>query len=113
MIYFIRHVDQQNPNQHDQQNELLKIFSLRYDLMQLLLQDGDDDEIEIRGGSIYAVHSIVNQVNEEIPLEKDLRDQGLRLNFILLDVFLWRRRPRQYRSRYQQTPFHRTRSIFY
>jgi len=73
---------------------------------------GDEDECEIRAGSILAVHLIVNQANEKIPLEKDTGDGGQRLNAPLVDVYLWRKR-RQQSQIYEQTPFHRTRSIFY
>ena len=73
---------------------------------------GDRDECEIRAASILAVHLIVNQANEKIPLEKDTGDGGQRLNAPLVDVYLWRKR-REHEQIYQQTPFHRTRSIFY
>ncbi len=72
---------------------------------------GDPDECEIRAGSILSVYLIVNQANEKIPLEKDTGDGGQRLNAPLADVFLWKRR-RQHLHTYEQTPFHRTRSIF-
>ncbi|CAF1069224.1 unnamed protein product [Rotaria sordida] len=73
---------------------------------------GDSDECEIRAGSILAVHLIVNQANEKIPLEKDTGEGGPRLNAPVVDVYLWRRR-RELTHLYKQTPFHRTRSIFY
>ena len=73
---------------------------------------GDENECEIRAGAILAVHLIVNEVNEKIPLEKDTGDTGLRLNASLLDFYLWRKR-REQAQFYQKTPFHRTRSIFY
>ena len=73
---------------------------------------GDEDEVEIRAGSILAVHLIVNQVNEMIPFERDIGDEGQRITAALVDVFLWRRR-REHKEIYDKTPFHRTRSIFY
>jgi len=73
---------------------------------------GDSDECEIRAASILAVRLIVNHANEKIPLEIDTGDGGQRLNAPLVDVYLWRRR-RQQSQIYEQTPFHRTRSIFY
>jgi hypothetical protein len=76
------------------------------------IQFGDPDEIEIRAGSILAVHLIVNQANEKSPLEKDTGDGGQRLNAPLVDVYLWRKR-RQQAQIYEQTPFHRSRCIFY
>ena len=77
-----------------------------------LIAFGDADECEIRAGSILAVHLLVNRVNEKIPLETDTGDGGQRLNAPLIDVYLWRRR-REHQHLYAQTPFHRTRSIFY
>ena len=77
-----------------------------------LIPFGDEDEVEIRGASILAVHLLVQQANEEIPLEKDLGDEGERLTSATVDFFLWRRR-RLFEEQYHQTPFHRTRSIFY
>ena len=73
---------------------------------------GDPDECEIRAASILAVHLIANHVNEKCPLEKDTGEFGERLNEPLVDVYLWRKR-RQQAHIYEQTPFHRTRSIFY
>lgn len=77
-----------------------------------LIPFGDPDECEIRAASILAVHLIANQANDKIPLEKDTGDAGLRLNAPVVDVYLWRKR-RQHVDIYEQTPFHRTRSIFY
>jgi hypothetical protein len=73
---------------------------------------GDPDECEIRAGSILAVHLIVNQASNKIPLEQDTGDGGKRLSAPIVDVYLWRKR-RQQSQIYDQTPFHRTRSIFY
>jgi len=76
------------------------------------IQFGDPDECEIRAASILAVHLIVNHASDKIPLEQDTGDGGQRLSAPLVDVYLWRKR-RQQPQMYQQTPFHRTRSIFY
>ena len=77
-----------------------------------LLPFGDEDEVEIRAGSILCVHLLVQQANEDLPLEKDLGEEGERLSSATVDFFLWRRR-REMSQIYGQTPFHRTRSIFY
>lgn len=77
-----------------------------------LIPYGDEDEVEIRAASILSVEYLVQLVNEEIPLETNIGEQGQRLNAILIDVFLWKRR-RNFSNIYNQTPFHRTRSIFY
>ena len=96
-----------------QEGVLVYASSLRHRLdRKELIPFGDTDECEIRAGSILAVHLLVNRVNEKIPLEKDTGDGGQRLNAPLIDVYLWRRR-REYQHLYAQTPFHRTRSIFY
>jgi len=73
---------------------------------------GDERECEIRAASILSVYLIVKFANEKVPLEIDTGDGGQRLNAPLIDVYLWRKR-RQFFQIYQQTPFHRTRSIFY
>ncbi|CAF1045075.1 unnamed protein product [Rotaria sp. Silwood1] len=38
------------------------------------------------------VYHLVNQINENIPLEKDIDDQGQRLNVATVNGFLWRKR---------------------
>jgi len=73
---------------------------------------GDEDECEIRAASILSVDYLVQMVNEQIPFETNIGEQGQRLNSILIDVFIWKRR-RELSSIYSSTPFHRTRSIFY
>lgn len=72
----------------------------------------DEDEIEIRAGSILFIYCLVNQVNKNIPLEKDIGDERQRLNAATIDVFLWTKR-RGNQEIYRQTPSHWTRSIFY
>ena len=52
------------------------------------LELGDPDEVEICAGSTLAIHSIVNQVNENIPLERDIGDEHQRLGSILIDIYL-------------------------
>lgn len=73
---------------------------------------GDEDECEIRAASILAVDHLVQLVNDQLPFETNIGEEGQRINAIDIDVFLWRRR-RELSSLYAVTPFHRTRSIFY
>ncbi|CAF5001456.1 unnamed protein product, partial [Rotaria sp. Silwood1] len=73
---------------------------------------GDSDECEIRAGSILVVDLIVNHANEIIRLEKNSENEGKKLNAATVDGYLWRKSVDQ-EHLYQQTPFHRTRTIFY
>ncbi|CAF1549980.1 unnamed protein product, partial [Didymodactylos carnosus] len=77
-----------------------------------MLPNGDKDEVEIRAAAIVATQLIVNCINEELPLEKDLGDGGSRINNILVDYYLWDLR-REKQVELIETPFHRTRCIYY
>jgi hypothetical protein len=76
------------------------------------IPSGDLDECEIRAGSILVVDLIVNHGNEKIRLEKNTKNEGQKLNAAIVDGYLWRKSVDQ-EVLYQQTPFHRTRTIFY
>ncbi|CAF1078059.1 unnamed protein product [Rotaria sordida] len=51
----------------------------------------DDDEIETRTEFLLIVCYLVNQINENMHLEKDIEDQGQRLNTVVINDFLWRK----------------------
>jgi len=74
-------------------------------MSQRVIEFDDEDEIEIRAGSILFIYCLVNQVNENVPLEKDIGDEEQRLNAATIAVFLWTKR-RENQEIYRQTPFH-------
>ncbi|KAL3280962.1 hypothetical protein HHI36_004187 [Cryptolaemus montrouzieri] len=70
-----------------------------------ILQNGDNDEVEIRGCSIHAVELLKDYVFEQVP--------GSQVNSIMIDHFLWDFR-RKFNKQIveKKIPFHKTFSIF-
>lgn len=69
-----------------------------------MLANGSEEEVEIRGASIYIVEQIksaIMQTNPELPI-----------NSVLIDHFLWDYR-RKFAAELEYIPFHKTISIFY
>lgn len=77
----------------------------------ILIKNGSEQEVEIRGASIYIVERLKERVlhelktnHPEVPLDK--------VNSILLDHFLWDYR-RKHAKELDYIPFHKTLSVYY
>ncbi|KAJ4439681.1 hypothetical protein ANN_07809 [Periplaneta americana] len=73
------------------------------------LENGSENEVEIRGCSIEVVEQVADEVR------KILQSQGhsdLTVNAILIDHFLWDYR-RKHAEELESIPFHKTLSIYY
>lgn len=86
--------------------ELTQILNLN-----ILIKNGSEQEVEIRGASIYVVEKLKDMVLKElktnhpdIPTDK--------VNSILLDHFLWDYR-RKHAAELEYIPFHKTLSVYY
>uniref|UniRef100_A0A8C5Q6Y7 Queuosine 5'-phosphate N-glycosylase/hydrolase n=1 Tax=Leptobrachium leishanense TaxID=445787 RepID=A0A8C5Q6Y7_9ANUR len=75
-----------------------------------LFQNGDLEEVELRGCSIWAVELICEQIRELF--EKNGKKMSNDVNPILIDHFLWDY-ARDYREEINVVPFHRVRCIYY
>ena len=74
-----------------------------------MFQNGDREEIEIRGCSIHAVELIREELKlSEIPLD----DQTLQVNSTMIDFFLWEYR-RRFAADLARIPYHKVRCIYY
>lgn len=83
-------------------NELLEKLRL-----QILLNNGDEEEVEIRGCSIHAV-----ELTKELARKKLGNDRAI--NSVLIDHYLWDfRRRHNGEIMAKGLPFHKTYSIFY
>ena len=76
------------------------------------LENGSDDEIEIRGCSIEAVERVKDEVRSLIERYPNLELNKADVNAILIDHFLWDYR-REHAAQLEQVPFHKTRCIYY
>lgn len=73
---------------------------------QTILNNGDEEEVEIRGCSIHAVELVKNLAQEKLGHDK--------VNSILVDYYLWDfRRKYDMELKKQGLPFHKTFSIYY
>lgn len=72
------------------------------------LENGSEEEIEIRGCSIEAVEL----VKEKVAQIMKQRNLSLLCNSVLIDNFLWTYR-REHRKEHDSIPFHRVISIYY
>ena len=75
----------------------------------VLLENGSQYEVEIRGSSIHAVELIKSKIKE---LAKG-RGHDSVPNSIQIDFYLWGYRRDNSKLIDQKTPYHRVRSIFY
>ncbi|XP_017790668.1 PREDICTED: UPF0553 protein C9orf64 homolog [Habropoda laboriosa] len=76
------------------------------------LENGSQDEIEIRGCSIEAVERVSDKVKALIESDPDLKLNETDINAILIDHFLWDYR-REHADELEFIPFHKTRCIYY
>ncbi|XP_076235542.1 queuosine 5'-phosphate N-glycosylase/hydrolase [Calliopsis andreniformis] len=76
------------------------------------LENGSDDEIEIRGCSIEAVERVKDEVRTLIERYSHLQLNKADVNSIMIDHFLWDYR-REHAAELEQIPFHKTRCIYY
>lgn len=74
-----------------------------------VFQNGDREEVEIRGVSINACELIHRTLQRD---HGELMEGSLRINSAMIDFFLW-----EYRRRHAQDllsiPYHKVRSIYY
>nr|DBA20054.1 TPA: hypothetical protein GDO54_015795 [Pyxicephalus adspersus] len=75
-----------------------------------LFQNGDREEMEIRGCSIWAVELVCECLRELF--EKKGEKMSNEINPVLIDHFLWDY-ARDYREEIKVVPFHRVRCIYY
>ncbi|XP_068101238.1 queuosine 5'-phosphate N-glycosylase/hydrolase [Hyperolius riggenbachi] len=75
-----------------------------------LFQNGDREEMEIRGCSIWAVELVCESLQELF--EKKGEKMNNEINPVLIDHFLWDY-ARDYREEIKVVPFHRVRCIYY
>lgn len=75
-----------------------------------LFQNGDREEMEIRGCSIWAVELVCEYLRELF--EKKGEKMSNEINPVLIDHFLWDY-ARDYREEIKVVPFHRVRCIYY
>lgn len=74
---------------------------------QTLLENGDEEEVEIRGCSIHAVELVKEVAQEKL-------SDGKKINSILIDHYLWDfRRKHDEEIKKKGLPFHKTYSIYY
>lgn len=76
-----------------------------------ILENGCDEELEIRGCSIAAVERIKERVLKLMSKDNN-GDSELMCNSILVDYYLWEYR-RNHQKELQDIPFHRVISIYY
>lgn len=76
------------------------------------LENGSDDEIEIRGCSIQAVERVKDEVRTLIQQKPQLGLKKTDVNSIMIDYFLWDYR-REHADQLESIPFHKTRCIYY
>lgn len=77
----------------------------------ILLKNGSEQEVEIRGASVYVVEELKDLVLAE--LKKNHPDVPTdKVNSILLDHFLWDYR-RKHAAELEYIPFHKTLSVYY
>ena len=69
-----------------------------------MFQNGDRQEIEIRGCSIHAVELICQQLK--------LSETTLQVNSTVIDFFLWEYR-RRFAADLARIPYHKVRCIYY
>lgn len=86
--------------------ELLQILNTG-----ILLKNGCEQEVEIRGASIYVVEQLKDMVLKELQ-EKHPDIPTTKVNSILLDHFLWDYR-RKHAVELEYIPFHKTLSVYY
>ncbi|XP_064606451.1 queuosine 5'-phosphate N-glycosylase/hydrolase-like [Liolophura sinensis] len=75
-----------------------------------ILENGERQEVEIRGCSIWATELIVEEVKRLTAGDEQLKD--LPCNAIMVDHYLWDHR-REFQVDMESTPYHKTRSIYY
>lgn len=75
-----------------------------------LFRNGDREEMEIRGCSIWAVELVCDHLRELF--EKNGKNMSNEINPVLIDHFLWDY-ARDYREKIKEVPFHRVRCIYY
>ncbi|KZC06590.1 PREDICTED: UPF0553 protein C9orf64 homolog [Dufourea novaeangliae] len=76
------------------------------------LENGGDDEIEIRGCSIEAVERVRDEVRSLFERYPNLELKKSDINSVLIDHFLWDYR-REHAAELEHIPFHKTRCIYY
>ncbi|XP_073407567.1 queuosine 5'-phosphate N-glycosylase/hydrolase-like [Dendrobates tinctorius] len=96
---------------------LVRFGTMRYseDLLKKLkegwlFRNGDREEMEIRGCSIWAVELVCDHLRELF--QKNGEKMSNEINPVLIDHFLWDY-ARDYREEIKEVPFHRVRCIYY
>lgn len=84
------------------------MFGTLYFSSEVVLENGCDEELEIRGCSIEAVERINNRVLQLLKKNNSV----IICNSILIDNFLWEYR-RNHLNEFDIEPFHRVVSVYY
>jgi hypothetical protein len=74
-----------------------------------MFENGDREEVEIRGCSIHAVELIREEIAKN---QQSAMPANLRLNSSMIDFFLWEYR-RRFAKELARIPYHKCRCIFY
>lgn len=77
----------------------------------IIMQNGDEMEVEIRGASIYIIEQVKDAVVEVLKLKHPDVDTR-NVNSILIDQYLWDYR-RAHAADLEYIPFHKVMSIYY
>lgn len=77
-----------------------------------MFQNGDREEVEIRGCSIHAVELIKEALVKLHPESVEFKDTSLTVNSAMIDYFLWEYR-RRFAKELAVIPYHKVRCIYY
>ena len=77
-----------------------------------MFQNGDREEVEIRGCSIHAVELIGQQLARLKRTDLNSAIGSLRINSAMIDYFLWEYR-RRHAKELTRIPYHKVRCIYY
>lgn len=80
-------------------------------VLDITLESGSIEEVEIRGCSIEAINRIINFMLNSENIKKHKCDLTY-FNAVTLDNFLWDYR-RKNIEKFEKIPYHKTRTIFY
>lgn len=83
-----------------------------FNIADIELENGSEDEIEIRGCSIEVIERVKDEVRTLIGRYPNLALKKSDINAILIDHFLWDYR-REHAAELESIPFHKTRCIYY
>lgn len=75
------------------------------------MENGCDEEIEIRGCSIHAVE-LINEEIKKLIVSENIDSNNFVMNSVLIDYYLWLYR-RKYAKELEHIPFHKVYCCYY